>query len=189
MGVTRTTLPTCAPSASSPTCASRRAGERRLRTHDGEATVLQHLPARVVRGTDQFDGRDAGRCRREGRQGSRLSPRPRGAVDAAARRWNRGEPPAHAGRYRKAVAVHRRDCSRADEVEKTLAAQGIAVDPSLLQGRWERSINDALASATLTVPQTVWTSRGGRRGVHTECFGFLIAEMQYLHRAHPGGSW
>jgi ring-1,2-phenylacetyl-CoA epoxidase subunit PaaC len=35
----------------------------------------------------------------------------------------------------------------------------------------------------------VWTSRGGRRGVHTECFGFLIAEMQYLHRAHPGGSW
>jgi ring-1,2-phenylacetyl-CoA epoxidase subunit PaaC len=77
----------------------------------------------------------------------------------------------------------------ADEVEKSLAAKGIAVDPSLLEARWERSINDAFATATLTVPQTVWTSRGGRRGVHTECFGFLIAEMQYLHRTHPGGSW
>jgi ring-1,2-phenylacetyl-CoA epoxidase subunit PaaC len=77
----------------------------------------------------------------------------------------------------------------ADEVEKELAAQGIAVDPASLRARWERAIHDALASATLTVPTTLWTSHGGRRGVHTECFGYLLAEMQYLHRLHPGASW
>jgi ring-1,2-phenylacetyl-CoA epoxidase subunit PaaC len=76
-----------------------------------------------------------------------------------------------------------------DEVEKDLAAQGIAVDPSTLRPRWERAITDALARATLVVPATVWTSHGGRRGVHTECFGYLLAEMQYLHRLHPGASW
>jgi ring-1,2-phenylacetyl-CoA epoxidase subunit PaaC len=77
----------------------------------------------------------------------------------------------------------------ADDVEKSLAAQGIAVDPSTLQSRWESSIRETLTTATLTLPHTVWTSRGGRRGVHTECFGYLLAEMQYLHRMHPGASW
>ena len=77
----------------------------------------------------------------------------------------------------------------ADDVEKTLAAQGIAVDPSTLKSRWSQAISEVLTSATLTVPETVWSSRGGRRGVHTEAFGYLLAEMQYLHRAHPGAEW
>jgi ring-1,2-phenylacetyl-CoA epoxidase subunit PaaC len=25
--------------------------------------------------------------------------------------------------------------------------------------------------------------------VHTEAFGYLLAEMQHLHRSHPGASW
>jgi ring-1,2-phenylacetyl-CoA epoxidase subunit PaaC len=76
-----------------------------------------------------------------------------------------------------------------DEVEAALVSQGIAIDPSTLRPRWDRSIGDVLATATLTTPPTIWTSHGGRRGVHTECFGFLLAEMQYLHRLHPGASW
>ena len=27
---------------------------------------------------------------------------------------------------------------------------------------------------------------GGRRGLHTQGFGYLLAEMQHLHRSHPG---
>lgn len=77
----------------------------------------------------------------------------------------------------------------ADDVEKTLAAQGIAVDPSTLKPRWALAIAEVLSSATLTQPHAVWASHGGRRGVHTECFGFLLAEMQYLHRTYPGASW
>jgi ring-1,2-phenylacetyl-CoA epoxidase subunit PaaC len=30
---------------------------------------------------------------------------------------------------------------------------------------------------------------GGKQGHHTEHFGYLIAEMQYLQRVHPGLSW
>jgi len=77
----------------------------------------------------------------------------------------------------------------ADDVEKTLALQGAAVDPSTLSSRWDDAVADVLHSATLTVPATIWSSHGGRRGVHTETFGYLLAEMQYLHRAHPGASW
>ena len=37
-----------------------------------------------------------------------------------------------------------------------------------------------------TVPPAVG---GGRRGLHTEHLGYLLAEMQHLHRSHPGATW
>ena len=46
-----------------------------------------------------------------------------------------------------------------------------------------------LAEATLTEPQPSRRSRGGRRGYHTENLGHLLAEMQSLHRSHPGVTW
>ena len=76
-----------------------------------------------------------------------------------------------------------------DDVEEQLVAAGVAVDPAALRPRWDRAISDVFATATLQVPTSPWFSRGGRRGVHTECFGYLLAEMQYLHRSHPGATW
>ncbi|WP_369268340.1 Phenylacetic acid catabolic protein, partial [Streptomyces harbinensis] len=38
-------------------------------------------------------------------------------------------------------------------------------------------------------PRTAWAAGGGRQGIHTEPFGRLLAEMQHLHRSHPGASW
>ena len=77
----------------------------------------------------------------------------------------------------------------ADEVVQRLAAAGVAVDPSTLQDGWHSQVGGVLAEATLQVPETSWRPGGGRRGVHTEAFGYLIAEMQHLHRAHAGASW
>ena len=45
-----------------------------------------------------------------------------------------------------------------------------------------------LAEATLTRPATGWAPAGGRDGVHTEHLSYLLAEMQVLHRAHPGAT-
>lgn len=66
---------------------------------------------------------------------------------------------------------------------------GVAVDPATLRAGWEAYVGPVLAEATLTVPETWTAPGGGRRGVHTESFGFLVAEMQHLHRSHPGASW
>jgi ring-1,2-phenylacetyl-CoA epoxidase subunit PaaC len=46
-----------------------------------------------------------------------------------------------------------------------------------------------LSTATLEEPQTTWRPTGGREGKHTEHLGYLLAEMQSLHRAHPGAKW
>jgi ring-1,2-phenylacetyl-CoA epoxidase subunit PaaC len=65
----------------------------------------------------------------------------------------------------------------------------VAVDPATLRDPWGEYVTGVLAEATLTVPEPGFESRGGRRGLHTEAMGYLLAEMQHLHRAHPGASW
>ncbi len=69
------------------------------------------------------------------------------------------------------------------------ALPGIAVDQSTLRPAWSGHVRPVLAEARLTEPQPTWRSRGGRRGLHTEHLGHLLAEMQSLHRSHPGASW
>ena len=58
-----------------------------------------------------------------------------------------------------------------------------------LERRWRALVEPVLAEATLEAPSTSWRPTGGREGRHTEALGFLLAEMQSLHRAHPGASW
>jgi ring-1,2-phenylacetyl-CoA epoxidase subunit PaaC len=76
-----------------------------------------------------------------------------------------------------------------DELERSLATDGIAVDPTTLRPEWDGYVGAVLAEAGLELPDTTWTARGGRQGIHSESFGFLLAEMQHLHRSHPGASW
>ena len=77
----------------------------------------------------------------------------------------------------------------ADDLVRGLAADGVAVDPSTLQPEWDRRVDAVLAAATLTRPTPTWTARGGRSGIHSEHMGFLLAELQHLHRSHPGATW
>ncbi|WP_407559893.1 1,2-phenylacetyl-CoA epoxidase subunit PaaC [Streptomyces sp. 184] len=71
--------------------------------------------------------------------------------------------------------------------------EGVAVDWAGLEAAWLRSVGDVLERATLTLPEgprgTGWSAGAGREGVHTESFGRMLAEMQHLHRSHPGASW
>ena len=70
---------------------------------------------------------------------------------------------------------------------------GLDVDRAGLEETWLESVTDILHRATLTVPEGpqtgAWTAGAGRQGVHTEPFGRMLAEMQHLHRSHPGASW
>jgi ring-1,2-phenylacetyl-CoA epoxidase subunit PaaC len=66
---------------------------------------------------------------------------------------------------------------------------GVATDPAVLRPAWENHVIPILNEATLQLPQPAWRSRGGRDGLHTEHLGHLLAEMQHLHRSHPGATW
>jgi ring-1,2-phenylacetyl-CoA epoxidase subunit PaaC len=71
----------------------------------------------------------------------------------------------------------------------TSELEGIAVDPRTLRPAWESAIAEVVEQATLTMPTGTWQPKGGRGGAHTEGFGFLLAEMQSLHRQYPGATW
>ncbi|MGC1215370.1 MAG: 1,2-phenylacetyl-CoA epoxidase subunit PaaC [Micromonospora sp.] len=63
------------------------------------------------------------------------------------------------------------------------------VDPATLRADFDATVSAVLAEATLTRPADGWMPGGGRDGVHTEHLSYLLAEMQVLHRAHPGAKW
>jgi ring-1,2-phenylacetyl-CoA epoxidase subunit PaaC len=52
------------------------------------------------------------------------------------------------------------------------------------------AVDGVLAGATLRRPEVdTWRPSGGRAGLHTEHLGYVLAELQVLHRAHRGARW
>ena len=70
-----------------------------------------------------------------------------------------------------------------------LIDSGIAVDPAVLRAPCMKSLASVLAEATLLLPTPGWSAHGGRSGVHSTAMGFLLAEMQHLHRSYEGATW
>ncbi len=58
-----------------------------------------------------------------------------------------------------------------------------------IRDRWLSIVDTVLKEATLEKPADGWRPDGGRAGRHTEHLSYLLAEMQSLHRAHPGVDW
>jgi ring-1,2-phenylacetyl-CoA epoxidase subunit PaaC len=77
----------------------------------------------------------------------------------------------------------------ADETDDAMANRGVAPKLSDLEPRWLARIDEVLSEATLKRPPNVPYSWHGKRGEHTEHLGYLLAEMQFLHRAYPGAQW
>jgi ring-1,2-phenylacetyl-CoA epoxidase subunit PaaC len=73
------------------------------------------------------------------------------------------------------------------------ALPGVAADPATLRAEVDAVLGTVLAAATLDRPQAAplarVAGRSGRDGVHTEAFGYLLAELQSVARAHPDATW
>ena len=76
-----------------------------------------------------------------------------------------------------------------DEVDALLRDELDGPDLEAIHAGWRADITALLAEATLSMPEDGWMDGGGRRGVHSEHLGFLIAEMQHLRRTYPGADW
>ncbi len=76
-----------------------------------------------------------------------------------------------------------------DDTEQRLIDAGIAVDRPALKENWAFLVQSVLNEATLDTPDSQWSIRGGRAGIHTEHLGYLLAEMQFMQRAYPGLEW
>lgn len=76
-----------------------------------------------------------------------------------------------------------------DDLEQSLAREGLACDSSKLAEVWHADVSDVISRATLKLRPGVYMQSGGRSGRHTEHLGHMLAEMQVLQRSYPGAKW
>ncbi len=76
-----------------------------------------------------------------------------------------------------------------DEADVAIRDNLAGPDLEAIAVLWKRDVEDVIAEATLQLPEDQWMARGGKQGQHSEHFGFLIAEMQFLQRSYAGASW
>lgn len=79
--------------------------------------------------------------------------------------------------------------------ETSLLKEGIAADIAALQAPWTQKVQEVMEEATLgdlfreKTAKNGWTQKGGKEGIHTEQFGYILAEMQFMQRAYPNSEW
>ena len=73
--------------------------------------------------------------------------------------------------------------------DKEMINQGIGVDTSKLKETYYQRVSEVLATATLITPESKWSQKGGKEGVHTEHMGYILSDLQYMQRAYPNSEW
>jgi len=76
-----------------------------------------------------------------------------------------------------------------DAVDDAAVASGLGPARASLQADWQREVVQVLRAADLPQPPLTPFVSTGTSGRHSEHLGFMLAEMQVLQRAHPGGRW
>lgn len=87
------------------------------------------------------------------------------------------------------MAIYTGELFEMDDVATAMFEQGIGVDAAKIAGEWRMTVDTVLAEATLQFPQVSHMQTGGRSGRHSEHFGHILSELQYMQRAYPGLSW
>lgn len=75
------------------------------------------------------------------------------------------------------------------EADLTLISLGMVPAMSEIKEQWSKTVSSVLEEATLVIPTNNWQFEGGRRGIHSEHFGYLLSDLQYMQRAYPNMKW
>jgi ring-1,2-phenylacetyl-CoA epoxidase subunit PaaC len=78
---------------------------------------------------------------------------------------------------------------KADAVDEAAAEAGLGPRWAALREQWLAQVQPLLQAATLQLPAGGTFRSTGRQGVHSEHMGYILAQMQHLQRAYPGGAW
>ena len=76
-----------------------------------------------------------------------------------------------------------------DDVDAAMQEYFNGPNLDALRDAWKKKIAAVLSEATVAMPEDGWMDGGGRDGRHSEHFGYLLAEMQFLQRAYPNAHW
>lgn len=77
----------------------------------------------------------------------------------------------------------------ADALDHALLTSFDGPELGAIAVEWQKDVGAMVEEATLKIPQETHMASGGKQGMHTEQFGYLVAEMQSLPRTYPGATW
>lgn len=68
------------------------------------------------------------------------------------------------------------------------------IDFDKIKNEWYIKVKSVLDEATLIYPpaadrRIAFMQTGGKKGIHTEHLGYILAELQYMQRTYPGNEW
>ena len=75
------------------------------------------------------------------------------------------------------------------EADKAMIEEGIGVDLTKLKDKYYEIVNEVLEEASLEIPESKYFQKGGKKGIHSEHMGFILAELQYMQRTYPNMKW
>jgi ring-1,2-phenylacetyl-CoA epoxidase subunit PaaC len=76
-----------------------------------------------------------------------------------------------------------------DDVDAAAAANGLGPRWDALREPWLAEMRELFDEARLEMPADSAFRSTGKTGVHSEHMGYILADMQVLQRAYPGGAW
>jgi len=74
-------------------------------------------------------------------------------------------------------------------VDLEMTGLGIAPDLNDLKENYDYNLEIVINKAGLKIPEDKNVITGGRKGIHSEHLGYILAEMQHLQRSYPGQTW
>ena len=88
-----------------------------------------------------------------------------------------------------ALWIYTAELFDSDAVDAQAQATGLGPRWAELRAPWLAEIAAVFDEAGLAVPADSAFRSTGTRGVHSEHMGHMLAQMQHLQRAYPGGVW
>ena len=95
-------------------------------------------------------------------------------------------------RVHKAIAQlwpYHAELFASDAVDQAAHDAGLGPRWGDLKDAWLAEMTQVFEEAGLAIPVSIAFLSTGKTGVHSEHMGYILAEMQYLQRAYPGGVW
>ena len=75
------------------------------------------------------------------------------------------------------------------EGEKNLSQLGIAPNAQDLYENWKFLVAEDFRNFGIEIPENEFMQKGSRTGYHTEYFGYILCELQYMQRTYPNCVW
>lgn len=73
--------------------------------------------------------------------------------------------------------------------EEDLAKLEVVPNGKEIHELWTKTVTDDFENFGIEIPENDFMQKGSRTGYHTEYFGFILCELQYMQRTYPNCAW